>query len=76
MPEDNGKQNPEESYTNKYQNYLVWSYDYKSVCVDDKFTKHLAKMQVTILLIIWSKKVTITVMWWEKKFNKELVMTK
>ena len=39
-PEDNGKQNPEESYTSKYQKHIVCSYGYKLVCVDDKFSKH------------------------------------
>ena len=38
-PEDNGKQNPNESYMNKYQKHIACSYGYKSVCVDDKFSK-------------------------------------
>ena len=48
MAEDNGKQNPKEFYTNKYQKHIASSYGYKLVCVDDKFSK----MQFTILLII------------------------
>ena len=39
VPEDNGKQNPNESYTNKYQKHVVCSYGYKLVCVDNKFSK-------------------------------------
>ena len=39
VPENNGKQNPEESYTNKYQKHIACSYEYKLICVDDKFTK-------------------------------------
>ena len=39
VPENNGKQNPEESYTSKYQKHIACSYDYKLVCVDDKFSK-------------------------------------
>ena len=39
MPEDNGMQNPEESYTNKYQKHIACSYGYKLVCVDDKLSK-------------------------------------
>ena len=39
MPEDNGKENLDESCTNKYQKYVVRSYGYKLVCVDDKFSK-------------------------------------
>ena len=39
MPEDNGKQNPEVPYTNKYQRHIAFSYDYKLVYVDDKISK-------------------------------------
>ena len=39
VPEDNGKQNPNEFYTNKYQKHVACSYGYKLVCVDDKFSK-------------------------------------
>ena len=39
MPENNGKQNPEKSYTNKYQEHIAWSYGYKLVCACDKFNK-------------------------------------
>ena len=39
VPEDHGKQNPEESYANKYQKYIACSYGCKLVCVDDKFSK-------------------------------------
>ena len=37
--EDNGKQNPEESYMKKYQKRIACSYSYKSVFVDDNFYK-------------------------------------
>ena len=36
---DNGKQNLNESYTNKYQKRVACSYGYKLACVDDKFSK-------------------------------------
>ena len=39
VPEDKGKQNPNESYTNKYQKHVAYSYGYKLVWVDDKFSK-------------------------------------
>ena len=39
VPEDNGKQNPEEPYTNKYKKHIACSYGYKLVCVNDKFSK-------------------------------------
>ena len=39
MPEDNGKKNPEESYTNKYHKNVACGHGYKLECVDDKFSK-------------------------------------
>ena len=32
VPEDKGKQNPEESYTNKYQKHVASSNGYELVC--------------------------------------------
>ena len=37
VPEANGKQNLDESCTNKYQKHVASSYGYKLVCVDDKY---------------------------------------
>ena len=37
VPEDNEKENPDESYRNKYQKHVVCSYGYKFVCVDYVF---------------------------------------
>ena len=39
VPENNGNQNPEESYTSKHQKHIACSYSYKLVCVDDKFSQ-------------------------------------
>ena len=39
VPEDNRKQNPDETYTNKSQKHVACTYSYKLVCVDDKFSK-------------------------------------
>ena len=39
VPEDKGKQNPNETFTNKYQKHVACSYGYKLVCVDDKCSK-------------------------------------
>ena len=39
VPEDKGKQNPQESYANKSRKHNAYSYGYKLVCVDDKFSK-------------------------------------
>ena len=41
VPEDNGKQNSNESYTSKCQKHVVCSYGYKLICVDHKFDKPL-----------------------------------
>ena len=38
VSEDNGKQNSEDSYMNKYQNHVACSYGYKLVRVDNKFS--------------------------------------
>ena len=34
VPENNEKQNPNESYTNKYQKHVACSCGYKLVCVN------------------------------------------
>ena len=39
VPEDNRKQNPDGTYTNKYQKHVACTYSYKLVWVDDKFSK-------------------------------------
>ena len=78
--EDNGKQNPNESYTNKYQKYVACSYVYKLVCVDDKFSNPFKSNLVEdtvynfISRFIKESKYYSDVM--KKHFNKELLMTK
>ena len=80
VPEDNGKQNLNESYRNKYQKHIACSYGYKLVYVDDKFSKpfkaYLGKDAVYDFInsIIEEIKYCCDVM--KKHFNKELVMTK
>ena len=81
VPEDNGKQNPEESYTNKYQKHIPGFYGYKLVCVDDRFSKpsksYLGEDAVSNFFInttIEERKYCSDVM--KKYFNKELVITK
>ena len=39
IPENNGKQNLDEIYMNKYQNHVGCSYGYKLACVDDQLSK-------------------------------------
>ena len=71
--EDNGKQNPEESYMSIYQKHVAWSYDYKLVSADDKFRKscksYLGDDMFTNLLIVWSKKANILRILWKIHFN-------
>ena len=80
VPEDNGKQIPEEFYTNKHQKHVVYSYDYKQACVDDRFSKpfrsYLGENAIYNFInsIIKESKKSSDVM--KKHFNKELVMTK
>ena len=38
VPEENGKQNHEESYKNIYQKHVAWSYDHQLVRDDDNFS--------------------------------------
>ena len=37
VPEDNGKQNPDEFYSNKHQKYIACSQSNQLACVDNKF---------------------------------------
>ena len=77
VPEDNGKQNPNESYTNKCQKHVACSYGYKLVCVDDSFSKPFKSYlgeDVVYNFMIEASKYCSHVM--KKHFNKELVMTK
>ena len=39
VPQNNGNQNPDEPYINKYQNHVGCSFGYKLACVDDHFSK-------------------------------------
>ena len=78
--EDNGKQNPNEFHTKKYQKHISCSYGYKLVCVDDKFSNpfksYLGEDAVSnfIISMIEESKYCSDVK--KKHFNKELVMTK
>ena len=80
VPKDNKKQNPWESYTNKYQKHIACSYSYKLVCVDDKFSKLFKSyfgedtVYNFISSVIDESKYFSDVM--KKHFNKEIVMTK
>ena len=79
LPENNGMKNPNESYRNKYQKHIAWSYGYKLVCVDYKFSKlfktYLGK---DLVYNFFNSMIKESWLQWrdEKPFNKELVMTK
>ena len=80
VAKNNKKQNPEESYIKKYQKHIACSYEYKLVCVDDKFSKpfktYLGNDAVYKFInckIEESKYCNEMV---NKHFNKELVMSK
>ena len=76
VPEDDGKQNPDECYTNKYQKHVACSYGYKLVCVDDKFSKpfrsYLGEDAVYKFINNLIKKVNNVVIWWKKIITRNL----
>ena len=80
MPQDSGKQNLKEFYTNKYQKHVAYSFGYKLVCIDDKFSKpfktYLGKDAVYNFInsMIKERKSSSDVI--KKNFDKEVVMTK
>ena len=67
VPENNGNQNSDQSYMNKYQNHLGWSFGYKLVYSDDQCSKYfklyLDQIAVVSLSLIWSKELYILVAW-------------
>ena len=73
VPEDNGKQNSEESYTKKYQKHIACSYGYKLVCVDDKFSKHFTVYNFVNSMIEESRYCSEVI---KKLLKKDLLMTK
>ena len=78
--EDNGKQNPNESNTSKYQKHVACSYGNKLVCVEGKFSKpfksYLTEDPVDNFInsTIDKSKYCSDVM--KKHFKKDLLMTK
>ena len=69
-----------QSYKNKYQEHVAYSYGYELVCVDDKFSKpfksYLGEDAVYNFInsMVEESKYCSDVM--KKHLNKELVMTK
>ena len=80
VPEDNGKQYPNESLANKYQKRIACSYGYKSLCVYDKFSKsfksYLREDMANNFISRMIEKCKYCTDVIKKHFSKELVMTK
>ena len=80
VPEDNVKQNSNESYTNKYQKYVACSYGYKLASADDKFSKpfksYLVKNAVYNFISCKIEESKYCSDMTKNHFNKKLVMTK
>ena len=80
VPEDNVKQNSEDSYTNKYQKHVACSYGYKLVFVGYKFSKrfrfYLGEDAVYNFInsMIEENKFCIDIM--KNNFSEKLLMTK
>ena len=73
VPEDNGKQDPNESYINKYQQHVFSSFGYKLVCVDDKFSKPFKSYWCKDAAYDYDwRKLSIVVMWWKIILAKNL----
>ena len=65
-PEINAKQDPDEFYTDKYQNHVGYIFGYELACVDDQFSKlfksYLGRDGVhKFITRICSKKINIVV---------------
>ena len=83
VPEHNGKQNPHESFTSKYQKHGACGYVSKLMCIDDKFSKPFkwylgenSVYNVISSLIKKSKYCRDAMKNISTENNKELVMTK
>ena len=80
VQEDNGKQNLDESYSNKYQKHIACSYDYKLVCVSENFSKYLKTYFGEDAVYNFINSMIEESKYWsdviKKHFNKEFVRTK
>ena len=77
ISENNGKENPDEPYTNKYQSHLDCNVDYKLVRADDQFSKCFKSyldQDAVITNMLGETKYCSRVM--KKRSNKGLAMTK
>ena len=78
--EGNRKQNPNESYTNKYQKHVAYNYGQKLICIDDKFSKsfksYLGEGAIYNFISKMIEESRYCSNVGKKHFNKELVMSK
>ena len=80
VPKENGKQNLDESYTNKFQKHVPCSCDYKVVCLDDTcskpFESYLGEDTACNFInsVLDESKYCCDVM--KKLFNKEFMVNK
>ena len=79
VPENNGRQNPSETYTNQYQKHVACSYGYKLVCTGNKFSKpmkpYLSEDVFDTELYYYHDQSKLCTDMIKKHFNKNLVMT-
>ena len=70
VPEDNEKQNPDESYRKKFQKYITCGYSYKIVCNDYKFSNpfksYLSQASIFNLINCMVQKSHYCSEWWKK----------
>ena len=76
VSEDNENENPNESYTRKYQKHVACSYGYKLLCVKEKFSEafnsYLGEDTVYNFVSSMTEESSDVM---KKYFNKELLMT-
>ena len=79
VPENNGNQNSDQSYMNKYQNHLGWSFGYKLVYSDDQCSKYfklyLDQIAVRKFITNMVKRTIYSSRMIKEHFNKEFVAT-
>ena len=79
VPENNGNQNSDQSYMNKYQNHLGWSVGYKLVYSDDQCSKYfklyLDQIAVRKFITNMVKRTIYSSRMIKEHFNKEFVAT-
>ena len=79
VPEENGKQNPNKLYTNKYQKHVlvVMAINWYVLVINlVSLLSHIQVKMFTDILLVWLKKVKYCNNMIKKHFNKEILMVK